>query len=359
VAVDTAVAPGPPMPSGPIGGPAAWRGADLVASSAWLRVFSAAELEELDRAMRAVRTRGLDLVHVRRDDFPLPTLGRVLDAIRHELLRGRGFVLLRGLDVARYSMAEIATIYWGLGAHLGRAVSQNGQGHALGHVRDLGYDLKDPRVRTYQTTERQYYHTDSVDLVGLLCLRQARRGGLSSIVSSVTVHDELRARHPDLLPALFEPFYTDRRGEVPPGMAPWFELPVYHWHAGQLSAIYSRRYLDSAQRFPEVPRLTDRQRAALDTFDALLEDPALHLMMAFEPGDIQLLHNHQILHDRTTYEDWLEPERKRHLLRLWLCPPDGRPLPACYAQRYGSVEIGNRGGIVLAGAPLLAPLDPV
>jgi hypothetical protein len=347
------------MPPGPIGGPAAWRGGDLAASRAWLRVFSAAELDELDRAMRAARARGLDLVRVQRDDFPLPTLGPVLAALRHELLHGRGFVLLRGLEVARYSMAEIATIYWGLGAHLGRAVSQNGQGHALGHVRDLGYDLKDPRVRTYQTTERQYYHTDSVDLVGLLCLRQARRGGLSSIVSSVTVHDEMRARHPELLPALFEPFYTDRRGEVPPGMAPWFELPVYHWHAGQLSAIYSRRYLDSAQRFPEVPRLTDRQRAALDAFDALLEDPALHLMMAFEPGDIQLLHNHQILHDRTAYEDWLEPERKRHLLRLWLCPPDGRPLPACYTQRYGSVEIGNRGGIVLAGASLVAPLEPV
>jgi hypothetical protein len=359
VAVDTAVAPRPPMPPGPIGGPAAWRGGDLAASREWLRVFSAAELDELDRALRAVRARGLDLVRVGRDDFPLPTLGPALAALRQELLHGRGFVLLRGLDVARYSMTEIATIYWGLGAHLGRAVSQNGQGHALGHVRDLGYDLKDPRVRTYQTTERQYYHTDSVDLVGLLCLRQARRGGLSSIVSSVTVHDVMRARHPDLLPVLFEPYYTDRRGEVPAGMAPWFELPVYHWHAGQLSAIYSRRYLESAQRFPEVPRLTDRQRAALDAMDALLEDTALHLMMAFEPGDIQLLHNHQIFHDRTAYEDWLEPDRKRHLLRLWLCPPDGRPLPACYAQRYGSVEIGNRGGIVLAGATLQAPLDPV
>jgi hypothetical protein len=120
--------------------------------------------------------------------------------------------------------------------------------------------------------------------------------------------------------------------------------------------MYVRRYIESAQRFPQVPRLTPAQIEAMDLLDTLVEDPALHLYMDFEPGDIQLVHNHQVLHDRTEYEDWPEPERKRHLLRLWLCPPDGRPLPACFAERYGSVQPGRRGGIVVPGASLTVPL---
>ena len=167
----------------------------------------------------------------------------------------------------------------------------------------------------------------------------------------------MRARRLDLLPVMFEPFHVDRRGEVPPGMAPWFALPIFNWYAGALTTIYVRRYIESAQRFPEVPRLTARQREALDVFDAICEDPRLHLQMAFEPGDIQLVHNHQILHDRTAFEDWPEPSRKRHLLRLWLCPPDGRPLPPAFAARYGSVTIGDRGGIVVHGTRLHAPLE--
>jgi hypothetical protein len=349
----------PAMPGRPITGPSAWRGADLARSDEWIRVFTPAEIRELEAAAESARRRGRDLVEIGRDDFPLPTLAPVLAGLRRELLHGRGFVLLRGLPVDRSTIAEAATIYWGLGTHLGVALSQNARGHVLGHVRDLGYDVADPTVRVYQTTRRQNYHTDSCDLVGLLCLRKARAGGLSSIVSSVTAHNEMLARHPELIAELFQPFATDRRGEVPPGMPPWFAVPVFNWHAGLLTTIYVRRYIESARRFPEVPPLTARQVAALDAFDAILEDPDLHLDMAFEPGDVQLLHNHQILHDRTEYEDWPEPERKRHLLRLWLCPPDGRPLPESFAARYGGVEPGRRGGILVEGTALNAPLAPV
>jgi hypothetical protein len=223
-------------------------------------------------------------------------------------------------------------------------------------VRDVGRDENDPNARVYQTTKRQNYHTDSCDIVGLLCVRRAKAGGLSSIVSSVTVYNEMRARRPDLAAVLFEPICTDRRGEVPAGMKPWFTIPVFNWHDGRLTTMYVRRYIESAQRFPEVPRLTPLQGEAMDLLDTLVEDPALHLYMDFEPGDIQLVHNHQVLHDRTEFQDWPEPERKRHLLRLWLCPPDGRALPPCFAERYGSVQPGRRGGIVVPGASLTVPL---
>src|SRR5262245_43888727 len=159
----------PPMPPGPVGGPGAWRGADLARSDEWIHRLTAAEIGELDGALAHVRRRGVEIIDISRDDFPLPTLGPRLLAIRRELLHGRGFVLLRGVPVDRYAMAETATAYFGLGAWLGRARSQNAKGHVLGHVRDLGYDAADPNTRVYQTTERQYYHTDSVDIVGLMC----------------------------------------------------------------------------------------------------------------------------------------------------------------------------------------------
>jgi hypothetical protein len=346
-------------PPGPVTGPSAWRGEELARSAAWIHTFTTSELSELHRALARVHARGLTLTEIGRDEFALPTLGPRLQAVRQELLHGRGFVLLRGLPMERYALEDAAAIYWGIGAWFGRPRSQNARGHLLGHVRDVGHDINDPHVRTYQTTKRQYYHTDSVDLVALLCVRKAKAGGLSSLVSSVTAYNEMLARRPDLLPVMFEPFYVDRRGEIPPGMAPWFALPIFHWYEGALTAIYVRRYIESAQRFPEVPRLTARQQEALDVFDAILEDPRVHLQMAFEPGDIQLVHNHQILHDRTEFEDWPEPSRKRHLLRLWLCPPDGRPLPPAFAARYGSVTVGDRGGIVVDGTRPHAPLQIV
>jgi hypothetical protein len=347
----------PAMPAGPIGGPSAWRGEAMARTDEWIFRLSPGHVAEVDEALGRVTARGLDVARLRREDFPLPSLGPALDRIRRELLTGRGFVLLRGLPVERYSLAEAATTYWGLGAYIGAARSQNAAGHLLGHVRDVGRDADDPDARVYQTNRRQNYHTDSVDVVGLLCWRRAKAGGLSSIVSSVTAYNEMRARRPDLVGVMFEPFPTDRRGEVPAGRQPYFCVPAFNWHEGLLSAIYVRRYIESSQRLPDAPRLSERQREAMDVFDAILEDRDLNLFMEFEPGDIQLLHNHQILHDRTAFEDWPEPARKRHLLRLWLCPPDGRPLPDCFTDRYGSVTVGDRGGIVVPGARLHVSLD--
>ena len=256
-------------------------------------------------------------------------------------------------------MAESATAFFGLGAHLGSARSQNGKGHVLGHVQDLGLDVKDPNVRIYQTHERQTYHTDSCDIVGLLCLKTAKSGGLSALVSSTTIFNEMRRQRPDLLQLLFQPLATDRRGEVPEGQKPYFEIPVFNWHKGYLTAIYQRQYIDSAQRFADAPRLSPQQVEALDMFDRLANDPKLNLFMEFKPGDVQLVHNHTMLHDRTGFEDWPEPERRRHLLRLWLAADGGRPLPEIFAQRYGTVTVGDRGGIIVRGTKLHAPLEAV
>ena len=345
------------LPPGPITGPSAWRGAEMRRTQDWIYTLSAVEIAEIETALAGVRAREIETL--RREDFPLPGLGPKLLAMRAEILNGRGFVLMRGLPVDRMEPAAAATAYWGIGLYLGKAVSQNSKGHLLGHVRDLGYDVDDPNVRVYQTSRRQNFHTDSCDIVGLLCLHKAKRGGLSSLVSSVTVYNEMLAADPALTREMFKTFNVDRRGEVPAGMKPYFTTPVFNWNGGFLTTYYVRRYIESAQRFDDVPQLSAQQTAALDLFDRMAEDDENRLDMDFEPGDMQFLHNHQILHDRTDYEDWSEPDRKRHLLRLWLCPPDGRPLPPCYAQRWGSIEIGDRGGIVTPDATPHAPLTPI
>jgi hypothetical protein len=213
-------------------------------------------------------------------------------------------------------------------------------------------------VRYYQTHRKLEYHTDSCDIVGLLCLKPAKAGGESFIVSSMTLYNEVCRRRPDLVPALFQPYPTDRRGEVPEGMQPWFDMPIFHWHAGRLSCIYVRQYIESAQRnFPQAARLTPQQIEAMDLLDALSNEPDIHLSMAFQPGDMQFLHNHVILHSRNDFENWPEPERHRHLLRLWLAPAQGRPLPEVFAPRYGSVTPGARGGIVVRGTRPSVPME--
>jgi Taurine catabolism dioxygenase TauD, TfdA family len=340
-------------------GPSAWIGAEMARKpETWTYTLSAIEIAEIEAARSTLAASDMDITGIRRGDFPLPTLGVRLDDMRKELLRGRGFVLIRGLPVEDRPIGESATAFLGIGAYFGSPRSQNAKGHVLGHVRDLGLSAeKDPTVRIYQTTERQTFHTDSCDVVALLCLKTAKSGGLSSITSSMSIYNIMAQRRPDLARRLFEPFSTDRRGEVPDGKRPFFDIPVFNDHKGYLSVIYARRYIQSGQRFAEARRLSDLDSEALDYLDSLANDPELRLDMEFRPGDIQLLHNHTILHDRTAYVDWDEPERKRHLLRLWLSPSDARPLPDVYAERYGSTTPGDRGGIICRGTRLQAPLQ--
>ena len=348
----------PILPPGPVDEPAAWYGEDMARDpDRWLNCLSNADIAELEAAAKAFTERNGDLGTISKLQFPLPTLAPRLEALREGLMHGIGFELIRGLPVSRYSQEFAATIFCGIGAHLGNARSQNAAGHMLGHVRDTGADAREPGTRIYQTAERQSFHTDSADVVGLLCLRDAKEGGESLLVSTVTIYNEMLDRRPDLVRLLFEPIATDRCGEVPEGEKPYFEIPVLNWCDGFLTGIYQRQYIDSAQRFPDAMRLTDAHVEALNVFDALANDPRLNFSMRLEPGDMQFVYNHALMHDRTGFTDWPDPAQRRHLLRLWLSLPGDRPLPECFAQRYGSVAIGDRGGIITPATTLHVPLD--
>jgi hypothetical protein len=339
-------------------GPAAWLGSDMQAHpERWLIELAPQDIHDLEQAARHYLSLGRDIGEITAQDFPLTHFADHLAGLRSKLIDGIGFEVLRGLPVGTYSQEMAAAIFCGVGAHLGSARSQNAAGHILGHVRNVGADPNDPNTRIYQTSARQTFHTDSADIVGLLCLKEAREGGDSLLVSVETLYNRMRALRPDLLDKLFDPLATDRRGEVPEGMKPYMTIPPLTWHGGKLTVFYQRQYIDSAQRFPDAMRLTPDHVAALDLFDTLANDPELHIQMRLRPGDMQFVYNHSQLHDRTGFTDWPDPDQRRHLFRLWLSPKGDRDLPECFKQRYGSIEVGNRGGIVTRETRLHAPLD--
>jgi len=337
--------------------PSAWIGEDMTKNSKlWTQTLSSSEIEELESATREFKVMSSNIADISIENFSLPKLGKKLSALRRTLTHGVGFQLIRGLPVKNYTLETAATIFCGIGAHLGMARSQNAMGHILGHVRDTGADPDDTNARIYQTSDRQTFHTDSSDIVGLLCLKTAFEGGKSLLVSTETIYNEMNRVRPDLVPCLFESIATDRRGEIPVGEKPYFEIPVLSWYQGFLTGMYQRQYIDSAQRFPQAMRLTKKHIEALDLFDQLANDKRLHLSMQLDVGDLQFVYNHALLHDRTGFIDWPEPDRKRHLLRLWISAPDDRPLPSCFKERYGSIDIGNRGGIITEHTKLNVPL---
>ena len=335
----------------------AWYGAKLAKSDEWITLLSDAEIAEIELVIERLKKSPVELTTITGEHVQLPTLGLRLHDMLGEVLNGRGFVLIKGLPVQRWTRREAAIAFLAIGVHLGNLRMQNAAGHLLGHVTDLGRSSKDPNTRIYQTRERQTHHTDSCDVVGLMCLQTAKAGGLSSLVSSTTIFNEMRRRRPDLLRVLMRPIETDRRGEVPGSSKPYFSIPVFNYHEGLVSTIYQRQYIESARRFPDVAPLTPLQIEALDLLDQLANDPNLNLMMELQPGDIQLVHNHTILHDRTRFEDYPEPERKRHLLRLWLAPAGARRLPEVYAERFGFTTPGDRGGVTVPGAKPTIPFE--
>lgn len=299
------------------GGPSAWDARTATSDPSWVHRLEDAQIEELLTATGAALASGKAVGTLDRDCFDLPSLASRLERILDDVVGGRGFALIRGVPVGRLTREEVGVLYWGLGQHLGIPIRQNDAGELLVSVIDEGKSFSDPTVRAYQTSDRLDFHSDSSDLVCLLCLRPAWRGGASMIVSGVAIHDEMVATRPDLVEVLHRPFWWDRR--KPDEESSFFACPVFGWSRdGQLAVYYGRAHIESAQRGKGIPALSPVQLEALDLFDELACDPRFALSMDFEPGDIQVLNNHLILHSRTAYEDAPDGEERRELLRLWL-----------------------------------------
>lgn len=307
----------------------AWKGSELATSDVWIHHLSPALTEALDGAMRQVAAKGLAAPGFEKADFPLPeaVLGEVA-GFSDELENGRGFIVVRGLSADRYNEDELAILYYGLGLHMGRPVTQNQRGELIGVVANVG-DQTQKSTRVYETNAYLPYHTDLSDVVGLLCIRKAREGGLSSLVSAATIYNEILEKYPEYLSLLYRPFWCDHLGDELPTLT-----PIFSHHEGKLSCRYLRAYIELGQERRELP-LSRVEVEALDLFDKLIHDPALRLDMMMEPGDIQFCNNYAVMHSRTHFEDFDEPEKRRKLLRLWLKMPNARALAPDFPGRNG------------------------
>ena len=310
----------------PVSHPSAWYGRDLVNDQSWLVHLDQDDLADIAAAVRNVRAQDLSLGEVGRGSFPLPRLAPKLARWLEEIRTGRGFVVVRGLNAGDYSDEDVGLIFWGIGSYLGAAVTQNPQGDLLGHVYDHGRRYGDIDVRGYETNAHLPFHTDSCDLVGLLCLRRAKSGGLSSIVSSVTLHNEILRQHPEYLPPLYRGFhYIKREAALTDDPVTAYRLPVFGATDGYVSARLVRNQINAACEKTGKP-LEPLEQASLDFLDSLACDPDIHLDMDLQVGDMQLCNNYTVLHSRTGFQDYPEPERRRHMVRLWLTFRERRPL---------------------------------
>jgi hypothetical protein len=341
----------------PLTGPSVWQGKDIATSRRWIRDLPASAVADLDKALQAVKDRPWQ--EITRADFPLPTLGPLFDDIAGELENGSGIMKLRGFPVDRYGEDDLRRLYFGFGSHLGTPVFQNRSGELMRAIRDEGAHVG----RTYGQVQDENkgttflssyartltngglrFHTDRTDVVGLLCVRQARAGGVSTLASTPAVHNAILARRPDLLEVLFQDFWRSRFGEEGTTKETAYPLPIFGLRDGKFTSHYSLTFIEAAQMAPGVPKLTAEQKEAIDILMQTAQE--LCFEMTLDPGDLQLINSHVTYHGRTPFEDDAASGHDRLLLRLWLSMPNNRALPKGHEILWRSIEAGRlRGGI--------------
>ena len=298
-----------------------WRGDSLPDSTG--RLALPAEVErELEHIVSSLDRDPLPLLVLRPDDFALDAARAFMSKVRRSLDDGPGFAIVDHLPVERWSESGARAVWWLLASLVARPVAQKWDGTSIYDVRDLGRPPGNG-VRPDVTNVEQNFHTDnSYNLVpphyvGLLCLRTAMEGGVSGIVSFGAAHEEMRRRHPDLLPRLYQPFYFDRQREHASGDVMTTHHPMFERRDGRLVARLSRFQVKNGYKLAGE-ELDPAGTAAMEAFEAILNEPGVAARFQFQPGQIQLIDNRALGHKRSAFRDWPEPERKRLLVRLWL-----------------------------------------
>ena len=342
----------------PLTGPSVWNGKDIEKSDRWIRDLTPAHVAELDKALQGVKAKGLDWSEVTKENFPLRGFDDLLDSVREELENGSGIMKLRGWPVEKYDEADLRRMYNGFGKHLATPVFQNRSGEMMRAIRDEGAhvgrtygEAKDKTggtflssyARTLSSGELRF-HTDRTDVVGLLCVRQARKGGVGKLASSPAVHNAMLKERPDLVDVLYNDVWRSRFGEEGTTKETAYPLPLFGVRDGKFTSHYSQTFIDAAELADGVPKLTDKQNEALALLRTLAQD--LCMEMVLDPGDLQLINSHVTYHGRTSFEDDASTKNDRLLLRLWLCMPNNRPLPEGHDILWQNIEAGQiRGGI--------------
>ena len=343
----------------PLTGPSVWNGKDIEKSDRWIRDLTPAHIAELDKALQGVKAKGLDWSQVTKENFPLKGFDDLLDSVREELENGSGIMKLRGWPVGKYDEADLRRMYNGFGHHLGTPVFQNRSGEMMRAIRDEGAHVgrtygesRDKKggtflssyARTLSSGELRF-HTDRTDVVGLLCVRQARKGGVSKLASSPAVHNAMLKARPDLVDVLYNDVWRSRFGEEGTTKETAYPLPIFGVRDGKFTSHYSLTFIEAAQMAPGVPKLTTAQKEAIDVLMKTAQE--LCFEMTLEPGDLQLINSHVTYHGRTPFEDDHDAGMSRLLLRIWLTMPNNRPLPKGHEILWRNIEARMpRGGIL-------------
>jgi hypothetical protein len=331
----------------PVTHPSAWTGEAMRRTREWVLDWSPESIAELETAAMTVKAAGKSMPSFTRQDFPLPRTAAFLERAMREVTNGRGFVLLRGLPVHKYDDAMVRNMLWGLGLHWGTPVTQNVAGDPIAVITDKGLDASQVGVKPSMTNAEQRPHSDPSGVAALLCIRGAKSGGVSRIASSIAIYNRLLGERPEGLECLYQGFHHDLRGDETPdapfGCTP-VPIPVYRYHQGLLSCVFNATSVRQALRRMNRT-IPEEHLAMLDRIVELAHGDEFRLDMTFEPGDIQLLNNYTVLHWRTAYEDWPEPDRKRRLYRLWIDRPGERPVDPAMHRGYIT---GSRAGLPVA-----------
>ena len=334
----------------PIEGSAYWYPQEFADRNKYVYALNESEIGEIKDAAAKVEARGLDIKNITKADFPLPRFAATLADIRKELLEGRGFALIRGFPLEGRSRYQNVAAFWGVTNHFARARPQKAKGNLLGHVTNKGASVTTATGRGYQSNEALGFHADGCDLTSLFVLQTAKAGGTHKLCSSPALYNEMLKRRPDLADEMSFFFYMSRKGVILPGETlPYFRMPIFSIKDGYFTARGASNTLKRGHQLPGAPPLTAAQTEAIELFQKLAAE--LSIDIEFERGDMSYSNSHVTLHSRTKFEDWSEPERRRHLIRLWMRVEEGRrPL-------IPELDKEIERGVFLPGVELNAALD--
>lgn len=329
-----------------VGGKASWFGAEMAKSEDWIYRLSDPQRREILEALKYYLARGVADLDATRQDFPLPTVAPLLQRLVRECDGGCGLLLVRRMPLENLSEEHIHRLYWGLSLHLGVVMPQSGKAELIGDIRARPSTYENRDARGYTSGRAQNPHVDTADIVMLMVRQRAKEGGVSRLCSSVTVHDTIVDTRPDLAAALYDPVPLTWVTPDPVSGETWYTLPVFGFNGAHFASRFSYNRSMKANKLPDTPKLTPLHLEAFDCALATANNPDLRLDMHFEPGDLQFVVNHQILHGRTAIIDHEEEHLKRHVMRMWIASPTGRPLPETWKHAYGSIEPNSvRGGV--------------
>jgi hypothetical protein len=283
------------------------------------------------------RTRHLKPQDVTRAEFDHPDVNPLLAELLHIIQQGRGAVIVSGITQERYSDEEFERIYWGFGTHWGEAATQSEFGDRLGRVTFVPVGPDNPTDRGYKGKEELFLHTDNHEIVGLMCVQKAVGGGWSILASSTAIHNEIQKARPDLLAALYDGYYMATR-EASTSSKPVTDdkVPVFSCIDGVVSSLFNREFFNRAAGIKGD--MSAEFAEAMAQFNALADNPDIHAQFMMEPGEMMFINNYTVLHARTPFED--TPEQRRRLLRLWVTPPQGRPVAEVYRRK--ALSYGKR-----------------